>query len=80
MSETDWKSIVIGILVAFLTLDFMYSFSARGGSNVLEKTVDSMSSTSGFVAILVSLMLGVLCWYLSSRSTRRRSEKYAAKY
>lgn len=78
--STDWKSIIIGVLVAFLTLDIMASFSSKNGSNVLEKTVDSMSTTSGVVAVIVSLMVGALCWYLASRNTRRNSERYGAKY
>jgi hypothetical protein len=78
--STDWKSIIIGVLVAFLTLDIMVSFSSKNGTNVLEKTVDSMSTTSGVVAVVVSLMVGALCWYLSSRNTRRNAERYGIKY
>jgi hypothetical protein len=76
----DWKSVAIGILAAFLVLDFMYSFSKRNSPHVLEKAVDSMSSSSGFVAILASLMIGALVWYLSSRpSNPKDKEKYGIK-
>lgn len=79
--SADWKSIVIGVLTAFLVLDFMYSFSARGSENVLEKAANSMSNSSGFVAILVSLMVGGLAWYLSSRPRApKKNENYGARY
>jgi hypothetical protein len=75
MYDTDWKSVVIGVLVAILTLDFMYAFSVKQSSNVFDKAMDSMSTSSGLVAIVVSLMIGTLCWYLSSRNTHRRDRK-----
>lgn len=66
--KMDIKSIVIGVLVAFLVLDLMYSYSVRKSQSTIEKAADAMSSSSGLVAIVVSILIGALVWYLLSRS------------
>ena len=66
--KPDVKSIVIGVLVAFLVLDLMYSYSVRKSMSAPEKAVDAMSTGSGLVAIVVAIMIGALVWYLFSRS------------
>lgn len=66
--KVDVKSIVIGVLVAFLVLDLMYSYSVRKSQSAVEKAADAMSSSSGLVAIVVSVLVGALAWYLFSRS------------
>ncbi len=66
--KPDVKSIGIGILVAYVAFDLMYGLAlSKSSSTALENAANSITTSSGVVAILISIALGGLVWYLFSR-------------
>ena len=70
--KTNWKDIILGILVAYVAIDLMLAYAVKRSSpSCLEKMMDYMGTQSGLIAIAVGVLVGLVAWYLSSKSTER---------
>ncbi len=63
MIQTSWKDIVIGVLVGYVVLDLMDKYPS-----VLEQAIGTRNGNITIVTILIAIAIGLLVWYLSSRS------------
>lgn len=69
MIQTNWKDILIGVLVAYVVIDVMMAYAMKRSSpSCLEKAMAAMSDQSGLVAVIIGVLVGVVVWYLASRS------------
>lgn len=67
--KTNWKDVLLGVLMAYVVIDMMIAYTMKQSSpSCLEKMVESISNQSGIVAVIVGVIVGVVVWYLASKS------------
>lgn len=65
----SWRDVLIGVLVAYVVIDLMFSFSGQDPS-MAQKLLTAAPSKDTLVALVVGVGVGVLAWWLSRRSHR----------
>lgn len=65
--KSDVKSIVIGVLVAYVCFELLYCYSSRARSPAIELAASAVSTSSGMMACVMAIAFGALAWYLFSR-------------
>lgn len=69
MIQTNWKDVLIGVLVAYVVIDVMLAYAMKRSSpSCLEKAMEALNDQSGIVIMIVGALAGVVVWYLASRS------------
>jgi hypothetical protein len=67
--KTNWKDVLLGLLVAYVVIDMMIAYTMKGNScNCLEKMVEAIGDQSGIVAVIFGVLVGVVVWCIASRS------------
>ena len=68
-NPVQWKDVVIGLLVAYVVIDVLLSFMIkRKYPSLVEKLIESISSSNGIIIIGIGILAGFVAWYLSSKS------------
>ena len=69
----SWKDIVIGILVAYVAIDFMFGhLNEPAYKTACAKLMDNINSKNGLIIAIVGILIGVAFWYLSTKSQMER--------
>ncbi len=68
-NRVHWKDVVIGLLVAYVVIDVLFAFMMkRKYPSLVEKMIESMTTTNGVFIIVIGIVVGFVAWYFSSRS------------
>jgi hypothetical protein len=69
LSSSQIKNILIGVLVAYLALDVLLMYATKNRHpGLFAVLMASMKDNNVVVALVVSVAIGFLAWYLASRT------------
>lgn len=69
LKKGSWKDILIGVLVAYVAVEILVSYSMRRKApTCIEKAMEMMSSADGVMVVFLGVLIGLVAWYLSSRA------------